>query len=111
MRCNLLWFILVLAACTPTTQPPPVPPPPPDASDAALAPPPGIDPTCGIACATMASIGCSEGKSATCAISMTKVQTDRLIRLPTGAPMTCAGCAAAKTEADVVAQCASSCTP
>lgn len=110
---------LVLLGCPPA---PPAPMPP-DASDASPAPPPVADsappavadaapPTssCVAACNTMAALGCREGKGA-CAVSMQKIETDRLIRLPSGQTMTCSGCMLAKTAADVRNLCGSSCTP
>ena len=111
MRCNLLWALLVLGACTPTPPAPQPPPPPPDASDAATAIPGPYSVDCARACAQMAAVGCREGRVATCPKAMTESDADRLIRLPSGQSMTCGGCAGARTPADVVALCASSCTP
>ena len=72
--------------------------------------PPVSDP-CVAACAAMAAAGCSEGRSSKCAPSMQKINDDRLIVGPDGAPVSCSVCAGARTPADVAHLCASSCTP
>ena len=107
-------LLLLAAACTP----PVAPPNPPDASDASPPPPdaavppgPPASAVCVQACAAIASAGCSEGRSATCAVSMTKIDADRLIRGGNGQSITCSACATAKTAADVAAVCGSSCSP
>lgn len=104
---------VVLAICSLAGCPTPQPVPPQPDADAAPAPPVVSDAAtaCVAACNTMAALGCSEGRSVTCAISMQKVETDRLIRLPSGQPMTCAVCMLAKGAADVRNLCASSCSP
>lgn len=108
MRWTLLCIVLALAACTPS----PNSPASPDASDAApRAVPTSASAQCAAACAAMAAAGCQEGSDPACPLTMTKVESDRLIRTPSGQPVTCAGCAAAKTAADVGASCGSSCTP
>ena len=81
---------LLLAACpgvTPVT-------PGPDA-DAAPAPildaRPPLPPTaaCTAACAALAAAGCAEGTTPTCASTLTRIDADRLFRMPSGAPLTC----------------------
>lgn len=84
---------LVLAACTPS--PAPNPPAPLDASDASTS-------QCAAACAVMSSLHCS-GLSSDCAVTMSRLEADRLIRAPNGQPVTCACVASAKTPADVTA--------
>ena len=102
--------------------PPPVPPPLPDSSDAALGVPdvasqpvPGSN-ACDVACMNMQQRGCREGFSPYCPGVMSKIEADRLIaptmcQAATGCAMTCTWCSTAKTPAEVVAKCASSCTP
>ena len=89
--------LLAVAACTPSPSPAPMPP---DATDAA----PTLDGAtspCAAACATMAAL-C--GPQATdCATVFTHVDGARLIRTPSGAPLTCAAVAAATSKGDVAA--------
>lgn len=102
----------LLLACPPSPVPPPAPP---DASDAApvavadSAPAPGVTPACVAACAAMAAAGCSEGRAASCPLTMQHIDADRLIAGGNHLPITCAACASAKTPADVAALCGSSC--
>lgn len=118
MKLSLLAVVL-LCGCPPSPQPPPTPP---DASDARApvsdsspegAPPPGpLSQNCIAACAAMVAAGCREGKAPACGVTMTKVESDRLIRNGHGLPVSCTECAdSAKTAADVKTICGSSCTP
>ncbi len=91
-------FALALAACVPTPTPAPVPPDA-DAAPAPPAPPSDAAPTtpCAAACASLSALGCSEGKSAECTTVMAHVDGSRLIREPSGKPLTCADVASAHT--------------
>jgi hypothetical protein len=71
--------------------------PPPDASDAAPAP----SGPCEAACNNLAALGCDEGRYATCIGIMAHIEAQRLVRTSTGAPLTCAAAANAKTVSDV----------
>jgi hypothetical protein len=102
---NKLAFLLAvlwgLAAC-----PPAVVPPGPDASDAAAAPDAGS--TCATACTTMTAL-CGP-QSTLCVTSMTEIETRRLIRSPSGAPVTCA-CVAAASSLAALKACGVACGP
>lgn len=109
---QIAFLMLALAACTPSNgapstdaAPSPAPAPPTTAA------PVVVDPACATACAAMAAAGCSEGKSAACAAAMSRVESDRLFRTPSGSAVSCQACAGAKTPADVANLCASSCSP
>jgi hypothetical protein len=110
-----LALLLILAGCSGC--PSPVAPP---VQDAGLAPSPpsaGTGP-CDLACADMAAVGCAEGASAYCPGAMAKVQADRLIVVSQCPPdaggitcfVSCDWCRTARTPAEVVARCGSSCS-
>ena len=111
---HLVPLALLLAACPQSSPVVPVP----DSGDAsALGPSPPTMGTsaCQSACATMQQQNCREGSDLYCPGTMAKVEGDRLI-VPTmcpsgpGCTVTCSWCATAKTSAEVVAKCGSSCT-
>jgi hypothetical protein len=107
---------LVLVGC-PKDDVPPLAPPTLDATDGAIL---TGSPACANACAVMGAY-CREGRDPSCAHSMTAVEADRLIapavcppvngQPTTGCTVTCAWCATASSNAEVVAKCGSSCSP
>jgi hypothetical protein len=86
-----------------------VPPPvvPPDASDASPPAPPSPDASpgpqtpCSAACAELAVLGCREGKAADCVAVLSHIDGAKLIREPSGRPLTCQDIAAAQSIATV----------
>ena len=102
MRSLLGSLLLVASGCQPTTPPQP-PPQPPDASDAAPGPMPPSTP-CQVACAALAAAGCPEGHASDCAEVLGRVEAARLVRTPSGEPLTCAAVATAKSQSDARAQ-------
>ena len=97
---NLLSIVLLLLCACP---PAPVPPPqPPDASDASPAPVPVGDAStpCVAACAALAAAGCPQGAVPDCATTLAHVDGARLVRTPSGTPLTCVAIAAVKAKAD-----------
>jgi hypothetical protein len=95
----------VLAACPPPAPPGPVPPDasdaapmPPQAPDAAPVPPPPSTP-CGAACVVLTTY-CGT-QQADCERVMSAVDGTRLIREPSGRPLSCRDIAAAKSAVDV----------
>jgi len=102
----LIGLLFVIDACLSLGCPPAPPAPmPPDASDASPPAPPAADAApsspCTQACARMTTLGCT-GITPTCPATMTKLEADRLIRAPSGQPVSCACIAAAANKAAVV---------
>lgn len=81
---------VLLVACP---SPKPAPTPPPDASDSGPA-------DCMAACAQLHSLGCAEGAASDCAASLGTVERLRLVRTPSGAPLSCAAVARATSVAE-----------
>lgn len=103
----IVGLAVAIVAChpSPSSVPSPV-----DAADGAIAPPPPSA-SCAAACATMARIGCSQGKDATCEETFALLTGRGLLaHVDGGATTTCAELAAAATTADVIAL-GSSCSP
>ncbi len=111
--CYIVWGLAWIAyGCTPS----PVPPPLPDASDASLPPAPKLDgapgpsmdaspapppdPLCMTACAALGAAGCPEADAGDCSSVLHQVELDRLVRSPSGAPLSCACLAGAHSGAD-----------
>lgn len=101
----LLLLVAALAACPPL----PVPPPNPDASDAMppvpmgdALPPPSTP--CEAACAALRGAGCSEGAALDCARVLGHLDGQRIVRTPSGVPLTCAAVATVHTHAEARAQ-------
>jgi hypothetical protein len=102
---RLAIFVLACAACTPLPAPAPIP----DASDASafgagdalLAVVDGAVGPCEAACAVLAAAGCPAGRATDCARVLSSVETARLIRTASGAPLTCQALAGAKTGNDI----------
>jgi hypothetical protein len=91
--------LALVAACQPPA--PPLPPPGPDATDAAPSP---LGAPCEPACAALRAAGCVEGTRADCVKVLADIDRDRLVRTPSGQPLTCAALATVRTPADAKSQ-------
>lgn len=88
MRSFAFAALLFLAGC-------PNPPNPPPPWDGGM--PEGATSPCVAACNVLNALGCPEGKADDCTTTMARLDGERMVRSVSGAPMTCAAVAAAKT--------------
>lgn len=84
------WIAIVIALPLAACHTPPAPSvivvPPDSASDATTS-------LCGTACSALARAGCPEGTDPQCVRALDEIETSRLVRMSSGAPMTCAALA------------------
>ena len=94
-------LFLLLAGCP--TPPAPVPPPNPDASDAAPLPVADAGPTtpCEAACLNLQRFACREGFASDCPQAFAHIDGAKVIREPSGRPLSCMDVADASSAADL----------
>jgi hypothetical protein len=102
-RFAILAAVALLTACPSGPVAPPGPDAdaqgPPPSGDVDAWPPPAPGP-CADACAALARLRCPEGASpALCALTLGKIERERLIRTSSGAPLTCEALAQVTTVA------------